>query len=1117
MTIPASVGAPAATDGGAGVRRFDSIDGLRAIAAIAVVVYHTVINYNERSLEFATWEWINRLGNFGVSTFFVISGVLLYRPFVLSHFRGDAPPRVNSYLTRRFLRILPGYWLALTVAIVALGATKVRLITGAGDYFSSYLLMQNYRRGHLLTGIGVEWTLVIELSFYLALPVFANWLRHRDPGATIQAKLRRQLLGLLAMYVVAMATRVWALWFNKPTKGRYGDWFPFDQITSWLPAYLDWFAFGMLLAVGSAWLAMGHQLPWVAQMLADNAWASWLIALQTYWVALQLHLPVSVFTKVTRIQSFGIAFTYGIVAFFLLLPAVFGQPDRGLIRRVLRSRVMHGLGTISFGIYLFHLIAVEQVVRWTQEDSLALDVFVWLAVVLAITLPAATLSYFLVEKPLIKLSHRLTKASRVAVANNNLRDPAARGPNWLTRMIAPSEDGRRPNLRAFLELFALCGLVIAQPLLDLLGKNVGLFVTSDASALEVVLLALLVVLIPPLVLWCVEMLVAAFMPKARHYLHLCAMALLAGVFAVELLKQQTELSPTALIWIGVLFGIGAGVFIVPRRLVKQFLRYLAFAPPVYLVLFLVASPVTDVAFGGDGSVSSASVRSPKRIVFLQLDEFPVSSLLDGNGRIDQELFPNFAKLADESNWYRNTTTVSPYTSLAVPAILTGKYPYKEKAAPSVGDYPDNLFTLLGNDYKLNVHEAVTRLCPERLCESQQSGSGLSSLISNSVKLWQDFAAPKRTSFAFNTGDAALASMRTYRKFLTSIKPGGDRVLDWVHVELPHQPWHYNKDLQDSEAVGDIPGAKYLEWSDATSAEHAYRRYLIQLQAVDTLVGQTVDKMKRVGAYDETLFVVTADHGVAFQDKEPLRSVSNKNYADVMWVPLFVKLPGQTQGLVDDRPALTIDILPTIADAIDAKIPNKIDGQSLLAATKRPEGQRRMYQWGAYALEIDRFLKAPEGKGFLEFDGAAGFATAIAKKAVSASGDPDLRIYRSIEFGELVGQDAAAMISDEPGDAIVTIAEPQKWQNIDPKAPSIPWAYGGGIINNLNGSRPVAIVLNGKIIAVSRVTKFADRNDGIFIMNVPPKLATAGSELPQVYFINGTVASPSLDPIPSNTK
>jgi peptidoglycan/LPS O-acetylase OafA/YrhL len=408
-TAPASAG------------RFPCIDGLRAIAALAVVVYHVTGNWNLRTLRFDTWAWTARLGNFGVAVFFLISGLLLYRPFVTAAFAGRPRPAAVPYFERRFLRIFPAYWLALT-ALIVLGFFS---ISGTSSFVTAFGLLQNYRAGYPLYGLGVEWTLVIEVSFYVALPVIAAGLRRLTaPDAPVEQKLRAQLVGLAGLYLLAVAVRIWDLWVYDPPVVSRGSWFPLSQINYWLVGYLDWFALGMLLAVGSAWVARGGRLPWIVDLLTRYPAVCWFIAIELFWVAMQLNAPASVFIgRQTRVQAFMIPAVFGLVALFLLLPAVFGPQDEGVVRRFLRSRVMVKLGLISYGIYLWHLIWLRQVKEWTNEGSIGASIWTWFAVTLALTLVSATVSWLVLERPLLSLAQRWTRRPRPAPATTGSTAP----------------------------------------------------------------------------------------------------------------------------------------------------------------------------------------------------------------------------------------------------------------------------------------------------------------------------------------------------------------------------------------------------------------------------------------------------------------------------------------------------------------------------------------------------------------------------------------------------------------------------------------------------------------------------------------------------------------------
>ncbi len=157
-------------------RHFASFDGLRAIAALLVLLLHTawVSGFTQRS---SLGIYLGRL-EIGVSIFFLISGFLLYRPFALSHLAGLPEPDRRRFWTRRLLRIVPAYWLALTV--LTYGFHSVALGPGWQGFVSHYFFLQIYFPAQSVNGIPQAWSLCTEVSFYLFLPLYA-WLMVRRP------------------------------------------------------------------------------------------------------------------------------------------------------------------------------------------------------------------------------------------------------------------------------------------------------------------------------------------------------------------------------------------------------------------------------------------------------------------------------------------------------------------------------------------------------------------------------------------------------------------------------------------------------------------------------------------------------------------------------------------------------------------------------------------------------------------------------------------------------------------------------------------------------------------------------------------------------------------------
>jgi peptidoglycan/LPS O-acetylase OafA/YrhL len=393
--------------------RFPCFEGLRAFAALSVLLYHVFLATTPDWVSTWAWDWIDRLGSFGVCVFFLISGFLLYRPFVVGHFEGRPHPSLREFWKRRFTRIFPAYWLALSVSVYIFGVNSIR--GNWLDVVTFYGLLQSYRGGYPLLGIDVAWSLVIEVSFYVALPFLAMGIRAFAASDTsLHRKLKVQLVGLAVIYAAAVVTRIWWWWILGTQRVQKGTWFPLGQVPAWLIGYLDWFALGMLLAVGSAWLAMGGGLPWIGRALARSPLACWLLALELYWVALQLHLGEP-FAKGNGWQALGLFALHGAVAFVFIYPAVFGRQDRGTIRGLLQSRVLVYLGVISYGIYLWHKPYTELAARWAGDGAISNDFFTQLAVIFGLTVITASVSYYLLERPLIDWSRGKKRRRRPSV------------------------------------------------------------------------------------------------------------------------------------------------------------------------------------------------------------------------------------------------------------------------------------------------------------------------------------------------------------------------------------------------------------------------------------------------------------------------------------------------------------------------------------------------------------------------------------------------------------------------------------------------------------------------------------------------------------------------------
>jgi hypothetical protein len=647
--------------------------------------------------------------------------------------------------------------------------------------------------------------------------------------------------------------------------------------------------------------------------------------------------------------------------------------------------------------------------------------------------------------------------------------------------------------RAFVELFALCGFAITQPLLDLFGQSVDQFALRGASGRHIVGFGLIVTLAPAAGLWLVEAVTSVLGQRVRRVVHVAVLGLLVAATAVQAARP---LATGAVLFVAAgLIGLGAAAVYLRAPAVRLWLSFAGVAPVGFLALFLFASPTADL-LRDDTTAASVAVGSPAPVVMVVLDELPLESLLDTDGEIDATLFPNLARLAGDSHWFRNATTVATATWHAVPAILTGQLP-EPGTNPIAADHPENVFTLLGASYELDVTETITRLCPASLCDPDAEPDPASDVARPDVweGLFDDATSALRARLSLHRpahdpvadlgaledpeeevgdadghlsngafGDLSVPQPARFRSLLAGLDDH-PQSLHFLHLLLPHVPWRYlpsgaayaavTPDVGRSAAIPDTWDEQ--EWPTILGRQ----RHLLQLAYVDDLIGSLVRRLERLGVYDESLIVLTADHGISFEPGDAIRSIEGQRLtraatSDLLWVPLFVKEPGQRAGDVSDANVLTIDVVPTIADVLDVEIPWAVDGRSALGPPRTTTDKP------FYGNDVER--SGVEVRPPVTIDGPPAFARMLRRTAGSflpPPGTPD-RLWRVGPDSELVGMavDDVPAGRLEPVDAVFEQAE--LFDDVRPGR-VLPLLIRGNV-PGADLDVPLAVAVNGTVVA-----------------------------------------------------
>ncbi len=642
----------------------------------------------------------------------------------------------------------------------------------------------------------------------------------------------------------------------------------------------------------------------------------------------------------------------------------------------------------------------------------------------------------------------------------------------------------RDELGRLLEVVALVGLVVTQPMLDVLGHSPDFFLFHRASPADVLLLVALIAVVPTLPLALLGVVSLMVVRIARAAVHTLVVGLLLAALAVQVGRHTTPLRGVPLLLAAGVVGAGAAAAHRRWRAPGRVLRLAAAGPVIFVSLFLFASPASAVVLprGHSGAAGVAGAGAHPPVVMIVLDELPLVSLLGPDGQIDATRYPHFAELAAGSTWYRDATGVSGWTPYALPAMLTGRYP-AESVAPHYSQYPDNLFTALGGLYEIKAEESITRLCPPSRCEQPTSPEqGLGVLVRESGKLLRQVTAPvdsqvdpensyrelTRAEADLDAAEPVPADPKfrwdslndnqpaRFTSFLTGLRPSARPTLHFLHLLMPHAPWAYLPSGARYEAPDDLPNDG-AGWVDL-----ARQRHLAQLGYTDRLIGETLRTLRATGLYDKALVLVTADHGVSFLRDWQGRGMDAISHAadQVAWVPMFVKEPGQQAGRIDDRNWQHVDLLPTIADETHLSIPWRLDGRS----AKQPPRD------GAGKLFYDRPGEPVRITG------------GVPSPPATPAPDP------------LIG----TRVGDKPAGGTATVANLAAFRAVDPAAGELPALVWGTVPASVPDGTKLAVAVNGIVGAVVPVVP-TDKGGRRFAAFIPDdRLFAAGANRLDIY-------------------
>ncbi|MFK8012194.1 MAG: sulfatase-like hydrolase/transferase [Marinicellaceae bacterium] len=520
------------------------------------------------------------------------------------------------------------------------------------------------------------------------------------------------------------------------------------------------------------------------------------------------------------------------------------------------------------------------------------------------------------------------------------------------------------NIKLLLYLFLFWSLAVAQPLMLLFGNQPEFLIAHETRGWNLIWLTLFLNFVFPLVIWLIVVLTGYVSKGLKEWLTRILISSLTIIIILPLVNSLSNNQAYLMALTGSIFVVFLLVKIHLFRTIAQWFSPMCI---IFIFSFLFFSSAKQLLPNKNKEFQTILDTNNSPVFIFLLDEFPLVSILKSEEMVDQSRFPNISKLMKHATWYNKATTISSATDMAVPAIISGISPKNANNRMPIHDqYPDNLFSLFSSTHHINAIENNSRMCPQSLCKPLIKDP-IKLLIEDVLVTFGHYILPiKKKSKLPPINDRWVGFLRElknenekkyafsdrlnmFNKFVESFEMYPENTLHFLHILLPHAPWRilpdeslyafYEVDGVAGQMEKNDPSASFAhQWNnDEWATDLSWRRHLLQIGAVDSLIGKALNRIKKLGLYDEATIIILSDHGSAFVPGLSRRYAHDENIIDIAGIPLIIKYPNQKTAITDNQLASNIDILPTLLDIFSLnKGEENIDGISLISKKKRQQ-------------------------------------------------------------------------------------------------------------------------------------------------------------------------------------